>query len=491
MKRLTVALFAMIAMLFGTFGVADAAVTWGDAQAVPGLDTLGQNGSAISSVILCPTAELCAALGRYNTAPDVSHGFKTGVMQGTWVDATDISGLEALNTGGSIDITASGCAPETYCVIAGTYSDGPGQTQGFVLASDGSPAVAIPGLAALNLGNQVFVNSVACSSVGNCVVVGSYTDGSNVLSAFYVELDNGVWQNAASLGTAGALKTVSCWADGECVAAGWLTNGVTWVPAAMTRSGGGWTMPVSIQGVNVLGTGEGSIDHLSCPVADTCFGIGVYSVGQGQGVFTTSLSNGTWSNAVQLGGIASLDTGGYPVAVDLSCWTATSCLSAGNYSDATGTHGWSAEITGGTWGSATDLPVASDFGSDGTTYTTAMSCASDGMCAIVGLYGEAAIAPGSINTLGGANVSQGFVSLRDPSGTMLDAMAIPGLAALNTGGYADPKSVSCTIGFCGISGFFYVGNDYNAFVATMTITPDPEPTTTTTSIDPVAPAFTG
>ena len=483
MKRLAVTLFAIVAVLFATLGVADATTTWGNAQTIPGLSALGNTGFSDAGVILCPIDDLCAVVGTYSVAPGARQGFASGVSAGTWIDATDVIGLAALNTGGDVNIAESGCSSSGYCVIAGTYSSGPSETQGFVLPSDGSPAIAIPGLVALNVGLQVTINGVGCSSSANCVVVGTFAPSIGVTRPFIADQVDGIWQNPISLGTSGELNSVSCWADGECVAVGALDTGPFLTPATIRRTGGNWSQPYPVPGTGSIGTNEGTASHVSCPAADTCVAIGTYETGPATSVFTTSLdpsSAGIWSNSTQLPGIASLATGGFAAPTGLSCWSATNCLTAGGYTDLIGGRSWTAEISNGVWGDATDLAGISSLSSNGSSNPTAMTCAPDGMCAVVGSYVD-------------GQAAQGFVAMRNSDGTMVDAIAIPGLAALNTGGYGDPKSVSCTIGWCGISGFFKDGADFVAFAATLSGTPDPEPTTTTTTVadQPVAPAFTG
>ena len=479
MKRLALTLFAAVAVVFGTLGVADATTTtWGNAQTVPGLGAIGATGSTDAGLILCPSNGICSALGSFSISPGASQGFNAGYQGGGWADASEIDGLAALNAGGIVNIEKGTCAPDNYCVAVGTYSSGISEQQGFVLNSDGTPAIPIPGLIALNTGATATTKGVACSSVGNCTIVGTYSDGVSILP-FIADQVGGVWQNAVTVGVPGALDSVSCSSDGECVAAGALVVGVQLVPVAIIRSGGTWGTPTNIPGVASIGSGEGSITDVACPATGTCFAIGTYTNGPGSSsIFVTSLSSGTWSNATQLPGYASLDTQGYPGVTGLSCWSAANCLGVGEYSDIVGGHTWTAEVVGGTWSSATELPGFSTLSSNGTSHTTSMSCASDGMCAIVGNYID-------------GQEYQGFVAMRDANGTIADAIAIPGLAALNVGGYGDPKSVSCTVGWCGISGFFSSGDEFNAFVATVSFSPDTEPTTTITSDQPVAPAFTG
>ena len=47
-------------------------------------------------------------------------------------------------------------------------------------------AEQVPGTAALNKGNAAVINSVSCASAGSCGAGGSYTDGSGHRQAFVV-----------------------------------------------------------------------------------------------------------------------------------------------------------------------------------------------------------------------------------------------------------------------------------------------------------------
>jgi hypothetical protein len=109
---------------------------------------------------------------------------------------------------------------------------------------------------------------------------------------------------------------------------------------------------------------------------------------------------------------------------------------------------------------------------------TGQSCASDGSGALVGYYDD------------GTNY-QGFEFNRNADGTWSDAQPIPGLAALNVGGYGDPQDVSCVVGGCSATGWYRPSaNGTAAFVVDMATIPEPTPEPTPTP-EPLAPAFTG
>src|SRR5215472_17116493 len=67
-------------------------------------------------------------------------------------------------------------------------------------------AKEVPGTATLNKGGGAAINSVSCASVGNCSAGGSYTDGSGHLQAFVVSQIHGIWGKAKQVPGTAALN---------------------------------------------------------------------------------------------------------------------------------------------------------------------------------------------------------------------------------------------------------------------------------------------
>src|SRR5262245_14630347 len=89
----------------------------------------------------------------------------------------------------------------------------------------------------------------------------------------------------------------------------------------------------------------------------------------------------------------------------------------------------------GTWGKAISVPGRMALNTRGAARVGSVSCASAGNCAAGGHYRD-------------RHGQQGFVTVQrhDSWGA---AIGVPGLAALNQGGYAGVSSVSCgSIGNC-------------------------------------------
>lgn len=476
MKRLTVFLAVAVLAMFATLGTADAAGTWGDAQEINPYATFGGSGSSEASLVMCPEAGSCVVLGEYITG-GLLQGFKIALVNGVWGPATEIPGLNALNQGNFVNFDTYGCSPQS-CVAAGVYDDGPGQN-GFLYETGGNPAIAIPGLATLNVGHNASIESVSCSSAGNCSIAGSYTNGSSSSVPFVADEVGGVWQNAQAIaGTSGGgqLHEVSCWADGECVGVGYTNISSVQTAFTVRRTAGVWASATQIPGVATIGP-YSDATVLSCSAGPVCIALGTTNINGQKQSFSTMLSNGTWANAILVPGVAALDTSHQTKVFLLSCWGPTSCLAIGQWQSPSADGSWIAELSNGVWGTATDIPGVASLAT-GLNSAKALSCASDGTCALIGNYET--VLPW-----------QAYVMMRNSDGTYTDATPVPALTAMNAGGYADPRDITCIIGFCAAVGFYEPSSySISSFFVAMTYTPSPSPTPAP-STDPIAPTFTG
>jgi hypothetical protein len=99
---------------------------------------------------------------------------------------------------------------------------------------------------------------------------------------------------------------------------------------------------------------------------------------------------------------------------------------------------------GGAWGKAEAVPGLAALNTGGNAAVTSVSCARAGNCSAGGFYTDRS---GRV---------QGFV-VGETGGAWGTAEAVPGLAALNTGGNAAVTSVSCArAGNCSAGGD-YIG----------------------------------
>jgi hypothetical protein len=120
---------------------------------------------------------------------------------GSWGRAIEVPGLGALNAGDA-GVSSVSCASAGSCAAGGYYQDRHGHQQGFVVSEKNGRwgrAIEVPGLGALNKGAQAQVVvpvSVSCGSAGSCAAGGSYWDGDGHQQGFVVSERNGRWGTA-------------------------------------------------------------------------------------------------------------------------------------------------------------------------------------------------------------------------------------------------------------------------------------------------------
>jgi len=323
--------------------------TWGTAEEVPGtaaLNTQGHGAEVFS--ISCPSAGNCSAGGSYAASNGVQ-AFVVSEVHGTWGKAKEAPGTAALNTGGNAEVQSVSCASAGNCSAGGWYT-GAGASvpqEAFVITQTGGTwgtANEVPGTAALNQTGFAQVNSVSCTSPGNCTAGGEYDDSSGHIQAFVATQANGIWRKAKE-----------------------------------------------VPGIATLNTsGSATIAAVSCASAGNCSADGSYDVGPGfhQGqVFVANEVNGTWGKAKEIPGTAALNAGGNAGVAWVSCASAGNCSADGSYTDGSGHQQvFVANEVNGTWGKATEIPGTAALNTGGFAGMGAVSCAPAGKCSAGGFY---------------------------------------------------------------------------------------------------------
>lgn len=324
-----------------------------------------------------------------------------------WGAAAPVPGLAALNRGGNAEVSSVSCASAGNCAVGGSYAARGGTRQAFIASEVNGvwgKAVPIPGLAALNTGGDALVSSVSCASAGDCAVGGSYTDAARAQQAFVANETHGSWRAARALPGLAALNTA----------------------------------------------GDAAVNAVSCASAGACAVGGFYTV-----TLTGGLEDGVAFIATEVGGIwsaARLVPGTVPGTQaraevnSLSCRRPGDCAAGGRaqFSASGGSTAFVVTETGGTWGKARDVAGLTALDPKvATADIFTVSCASPGNCAAGGTDANA-----------GGSPSQPFV-VTETRGAWGRAQALPGLAALNTGGYGAVESVFCaSAGNCTVGGFY-------------------------------------
>lgn len=215
--------------------------TWSNAVTIPGVaptivDSVGPEYPRMKVSVSCPTDGTCVVGGGYtgytSTLVPNAHdrvGFVATRSGGTWTTML-IGDLLAPGAVPRIDSSVSfvSCATATNCSAVGTYTIAGGR-QGFIatLSSGTWTAVPVPGLSALNTGNDATVTALSCAPTGTCALGGSYLAGSQ-RQAFVASRTDGVWSDAGAvpaliamnLGGLSEVSAMSCSSDGGCSALG-------------------------------------------------------------------------------------------------------------------------------------------------------------------------------------------------------------------------------------------------------------------------------
>jgi hypothetical protein len=319
---------------------------------------------------------------------------------GTWGTAQEVPGIAALNTGRYATIEQMSCPSADNCDAGGYYTDSTGAQQVFLVSEvhgTWGKAKEIPGTAALNAGGSADVGSVSCATAGNCSAGGNYKDSSQRYQAFVINQVNGIWGTAEE------------------------------VPGTAALNQGGSAEVISV----------------SCATKGNCSGGGYYSdSSRAQQAFVVSEVHGTWDKAREVPATAALNAGGIAGVQSVSCASAGNCSAGGYYSDsAGGQQAFVATQTGGTWGTAKEVPGTATLNQGGFAQVNSVSCASAGNCSAGGLYNNSG--------------QQSFVASQ-VNGTWGKAREVPGTAALNQGAqFAGTSSVSCTAaGTCSAGGLY-------------------------------------
>jgi Bacterial Ig-like domain (group 3) len=450
-----------------------AGVTWGTAEEVPGTAALNTGGTAAVMSVSCASAGNCAAGGSYRDLSSHFQAFVVGETGGAWGTAEEVPGSAALNADGDAEVMSVSCASAGNCVAGGYYRDSPYHIQAFVVGETGGAwgtAREVPGSAALNTGHYAEVISVSCASAGNCVAGGFYTDSSSHIQAFVVGETGGTWGTAREVPGSAALNTghfaevisVSCASAGNCVAGGFYMDspqsGTYHTQAfVVEETGGTWGTAREVPGSAALNAGGGAgVNSVSCASAGNCVAGGSYKDSSSHTqAFVVGETGGTWGTAQEVPGSAALNAGGSAGVNSVSCASAGNCAAGGSYTDSS-SHQQVFVVgeTGGAWGTAREVPGSAALNAGGSAGVNSVSCASAGNCAAGGFYTDGS-RPFPHN--------QAFV-VGETGGTWGTAQEVPGSAALNTGGSAAVYSVSCApAGYCATGGY-YLSAGGQAFV---------------------------
>ncbi len=287
---------------------------------------------------------------------------------------------------GDETVSALSCPSAGNCVAIGVGMVTSGVDQLFAI--DETNGVWGPGqviadpLATLSL---ISLNSMACSSAGNCVAVGAAVpSGQNPVSqAITVQETAGVWGGVQYVSVPGTapqypeLDAVSCPSDGDCTAVGDVASGAA---IFVSETAGQWG-EATIDGPYLAPSASDPlvVTHpagIVCASAGNCTAVSNYP-------YAATETNGVWSAFEALPTPAGSTVADSPLLTSLSCPTQASCVAVGNVAvgpDFLSTPFVEQETSVGTWSVTT--PSLPDPAAAATL--SSLSCYAPGQCMAVG-----------------------------------------------------------------------------------------------------------
>lgn len=227
-------------------------------------------------------------------------------------------------------------------------------------------AVEVPGTASHV---EASIQSVSCSSSGNCGAGGSYLDRSRHFQAFVITERAGRWNRAIEVpGTAqinkgglGQTGVVSCPAPGSCGAVGqYGPHVLRFEMFVASEVAGRWGRAVAVPGnPGIADGGIMALNSLSCPSARNCVAGGEYpyqNTTHGHHAFVVSESNGRWGPLLPLSG-AGIRAGYFSDVEAISCSSPGNCTASGTVRTVTSPSDmYAVSEQAGKWGQAVTIP---------------------------------------------------------------------------------------------------------------------------------------
>jgi Putative Ig domain len=247
--------------------------------------------------VTCASPGNCVAVGSYVDGSNHGQAMVATETAGSWDQASEITVPGDANANPDGILNAVSCTSGGNCVAAGDYENGSGLQPMVVVESDGSWAQAskLTQPVDANTSANGLLNAVSCTSQGNCVAAGQYYTTSEEYDSMVATETAGSWGQASALvlpanSETGAvesnqLNSLSCTSLGNCVAAGYYSDTSDEDQAmTATESGGTWGQAVEFENLpsNAL-TGDvdndvqdAALNGLVCVSNSECTAVGNY-----------------------------------------------------------------------------------------------------------------------------------------------------------------------------------------------------------------------
>lgn len=405
-----IAMMASAATASCAFASAGPLFTTAGEPAVPAGGAVGTGESATFTSISCTSPGNCVAGGNYRTTGGGRLAMVATQINGTWGAPQRItlpSGATTVPRNQSASIDSVSCPAQGYCVAVGSYAgSGNGSLAVSEVAGAWQTATMLPSVSGELTGGGV-LDSVSCTSFGNCVAVGTSTLSRGVIEPTIATETSGAWSKPVlptlpngDDQTRSTRLSVSCPAAGECVIAGtdYPSNGPV-LPLIIPENNGRW------QTAETLGPLSGaladsnqaiSLGAIDCAAVGQCTAVGNDRTASGASGFALvdSSDNFTEVDLPYPTGSVGFLTGDPDLGLAaVGCAAPGDCAAAGGYPtagapSAPNASPMAAVEGGGTWTIPTPLapPADSAPAPSGLGAVVALSCPAVGQCEGVGGY---------------------------------------------------------------------------------------------------------
>jgi hypothetical protein len=361
----------------------------------------GSDPLAVLNGVSCTSAGNCVGVGDYIDSSGRTQAMEATATGGTFAQATEVTAPSNAGSEPSAELDGVSCPSAGNCVGVGFYRDKSGARQAMEATETGgsfAQATEVTAPTGAGITPLASLSGVSCTSAGNCVGVGRYTDSSGDQQAMEATEAGGSFAQAtevtaptdAGSNPLASLSGVSCTSAGTCVGVGSYVDSSGRTQAMEATETGG-TFAQATEVTAPIGAGSNPAAFLfgvSCLSAGNCVAVGQYRDSSGdQQAMEATETGGSFAQATEV--TAPTGAGSQPGAslFGVSCPSAGNCVGVGHYTDSSGhTQAMEATETGGTFAQATEVTAPSNAGSDPAATLLSVSCTSAGNCVGVGDY---------------------------------------------------------------------------------------------------------
>ena len=297
-----------------------------------GLPTNHNGKWSLPSSIFCTSSGNCQAVGEYSEGSYIATE-----TSGHWSIATQLpqpTGLQVL-------ADSISCTTRNNCVVSGADTDGTSETPILEVEVNGVWSLVPVTLPSDAVAGTIIYElfSVNCVSLGNCTAVGFYQTSAGDRNFVVTELA-GVWEAGVALNAPTAepsrLESVACTSVGNCIAVGDYNVGASIEADVIQEKGGIWSVGTEVQlPSNAVSTASqiAGMNSVACSSLGNCIAVGDYvydSSVDGAGVILSE-SNGVWGKGVEAKVPADAKSAQDTRPLSISCVPGGACTVVGMY----------------------------------------------------------------------------------------------------------------------------------------------------------------